>query len=116
MSKPKNLGEFEILVLAALIRLGTDAYGVSIRQEIEKRTGRTVSVGALYSTLSRLEEKNYIASHLGEATPERGGRAKRHYIIKAEGKAQFEKSIFALGKMLEGISPWPQTLTRVARG
>lgn len=110
IKKDKNLGEFEILVLAALVRLGTDAYGVSIRQEIETRTGRPVSVGALYATLSRMEEKGYVASRMGEATPERGGRAKRHYVIKAEGQAQLEKSIFALGKMLKGIKPWPESL------
>ncbi len=110
MRKAKNLGEFEILVLAALVRLGADAYGVSIRQEIEERTGRSVSVGALYSTLSRLEEKGYVASRIGEATAERGGRAKRHYVIKAEGQAQLEKSIFALGAMLKGLKTWPETL------
>ncbi len=111
MRKPKNLGEFEILVLAALVRLGADAYGVTIRREIEERTGRAVSVGALYSTLARLEEKGYVASRIGEATAERGGRAKRHYMIKAEGRAQLEKSIFALGAMLKGIKPWPESLT-----
>ena len=116
MSKAKNLGEFEILVLAALVRLGTDAYGVTIRQEIETRAGRTVSIGALYSTLSRLEEKNYVSSHMGAATPERGGRAKRHYVIKAQGQAQLEKSIFALGKMLKGIKPWPEKLNKRVRG
>lgn len=115
MRKSKNLGEFEIIVLAALIRLGTDAYGVSIRQEIETRTGRAVSVGALYSTLSRLEEKGYVASRMGEATSARGGRAKRHYIIKAEGEAQLEKSVFALNKMLKGIGAWSKTLNNLIR-
>ena len=115
MSKAKNLGEFEIIVLAALIRLGADAYGVSIRQEIESRTGRSVSIGALYSTLSRLEDKGYVASRMGDATPERGGRAKRFYEIKAEGEAQLEKSVFALGKMLKGIKAWPETLKTSAR-
>ena len=114
MRKTKNLGEFEIIVLAALIRLGADAYGVSIRQEIESRTGRVVSVGALYSTLSRLEEKGYVASRMGDATAERGGRAKRHYVIKAEGEAQLEKSVFVLGKMLKGIKAWPETLQILA--
>ena len=116
MSKEKNLGEFEILVLAALLRLGKDAYGVAIRHEIEMRAGRNVSVGALYSTLSRLEEKNYVSSRLGEATPERGGRAKRYYAIKAKGQEQLEKSVLALGKMLKGMDPWPKTLSRLAVG
>jgi len=114
MRKQKNLGEFEMLVLAALVRLGADAYGVTIRREIEERTGRTVSVGALYSTLARLEEKNYVASRVGEATAERGGRAKRFYDINAEGKAQLERSVTALGAMLKGVSPWPEILRRLA--
>jgi PadR family transcriptional regulator len=110
MSRTKNLGEFEILVLAALIRQGPDAYGVTIRKEIEERAARSVSIGALYSTLSRLEEKGYVASRVGEATRERGGRAKRHYVIKAQGQAQLEKSARALGSMLKGLDPWPKTL------
>ncbi len=110
MGRTKNLGEFEILVLAALVRQGSDAYGVTIRKEIEERAARSVSIGALYSTLSRLEEKGYVTSRVGEATRERGGRAKRHYAIKAEGQAQLEKSIRALGSMLKGLDPWPKTL------
>ncbi len=113
-SGPKNLGEFEILVLAALVRLGADAYGVTIRREIEDRTGRAVSVGALYSTLARLEEKGYVGSRIGAATAERGGRAKRHYVIKAEGQAQLQRSATALGAMLKGVSPWPEILNRLA--
>jgi DNA-binding PadR family transcriptional regulator len=106
MLKSKNLGEFEILVLAALTRLGKDAYGVSIRQDIEERTGRSVTVGALYSTLNRLEEKKYVASTIGEATAQRGGRAKRHYELTSTGQMQLEKSITALNNMLEGVKPW----------
>lgn len=116
LHKSKNLGEFEILVLAALVRLGADAYGVTIRQEIESRTRRDISVGALYSTLSRLEEKGYVASRVGEATKERGGRAKRHFVIRAEGEAQLEKSIFALSNMLKGIKSWPGSLTKMIMG
>ena len=115
MGKEKNLGEFEILVLAALMRLGPDAYGVAILREIEKRAGRSVSVGALYSTLSRLEDKGYVASRLGEATPERGGRAKRYYAIKGQGQEKLEKSVRALSKMLQGMDPWPKSLSRLRR-
>lgn len=114
MGKAKNLGEFEMLVLAALVRLGADAYGVAIRREIEARAGRSVAVGALYATLARLEEKGYVASRLGAATPERGGRAKRYYVIRAEGRKRLEKSIAALGGMFRGITPWPKTLSRIA--
>ena len=102
----KNLGEFEMLVLAALIRLGSEAYGVSIRQEIELRTGRSVSIGAVYTTLSRMEKKSYVVSALGEATNERGGRAKRYFSVSAEGQLQFERSLDSLSKMTEGIGKW----------
>lgn len=114
MHKSKNLGEFEILVLAALLRLGPDAYGVSIRQEIETRATRKVSVGALHATLTRLEAKGYVSSRVGEATSERGGRAKKYYQIEAEGRTQFERSISSLGNMLKGIRPWPETSGFVA--
>ena len=81
MSKGEHLGEFEILTLAALVRLGPDAYGVTVRREIESRTKRSVSIGALYATLARLEEKGMIVSRLGEATPERGGRRKLYWEV-----------------------------------
>ena len=106
MRKVKNLGEFEIIVLAALIRLGDDAYGVSIRREIETRSGRKTSVGALYATLSRLEEKGYVSCRVGEATPERGGRAKHYYAATAAGRAQLERSIAMLNAMLRGLPKW----------
>jgi DNA-binding PadR family transcriptional regulator len=114
MLKGKNLGEFEILVLTALVRLGPDAYGVSVRDEIEKRTGRSVSVGALYATLGRLEEKGLVSSRLGAATPERGGRAKKHYQVEAEGRRRLESSLAAFGRMAEGVLPWPGS--QVERG
>lgn len=109
--KIKNLGEFEILVLAALMRLGEDAYGVSIRQEIEECTSRVVTVGALYATLTRLEEKSYITARKGEATPERGGRAKQYYEMTASGRSQLERSISALNNMFEGVKSWHEIPT-----
>ncbi len=102
MSKGRNLGEFEMLALAALVRLGRDAYGVTVRSEIETRAKRTVSIGALYATLTRLEEKGLIASRLGEATAQRGGRAKRHFEITALGRRTLERSVAALGAVLGG--------------
>ena len=108
MAKAKNLGEFEILMLAALIRLGENAYGVTIRSEIEERTGRSVAIGALYATLARLEEKDYVSSRMREATAARGGRAKRYYLITPTGQAQLEKSVSGLSRMLDGITGWPQ--------
>jgi len=102
--KEKHLGEFEILILAAILRLNDHAYGVVIRQEVEARTDRNISVGALYTTLSRLEKKTYIASQLGEATAERGGRAKRYFKLTPAGRAQLEKSIRAINNMVEGTA------------
>jgi len=106
MANSKNLGEFEILVLAALIRLDDQAYGLSILREIEAKTQRSVTIGALYSTLSRLAEKKYVETRMGEATAERGGRAKRYYELTAIGREKFEQSIFNLNNMLEGLHPW----------
>jgi PadR family transcriptional regulator PadR len=80
------LGEFEELVMLAIMRLGSDAYGVSIFETILEFTGKRASTGALYTTLQRLEEKGFISSRLGEATSERGGRAKRYFVIENAGK------------------------------
>ena len=71
------LGEFEYLLLTAAVRLGEEAYGAAIRQEIEATTGRRCSIGALYTTLDRLEKKGLLKTWMGDATPQRGGRAKR---------------------------------------
>lgn len=102
-----NLGEFEVLVLAALVRLGPQAYGVTIRGEIEGRAGRYVSIGALYSTLSRLEAKGLVSSKIGEPTQERGGRAKRHYRVEPQGRFLLEQSLTAFRRMAQGIIAWP---------
>src|SRR3954469_21054042 len=81
------LGEFEHLVLLAILRLGDKAYGVTIRNEIQERTGREPAPGALYTTLDRLEDKGLLTSSLGDPTPERGGRAKRYVKVNASGMA-----------------------------
>jgi len=80
------LGEFEELVLLTIASLGHDAYGVSIKQDIETRCNRSISIGALHSTITRLEEKGFLKSWLGGATQERGGRSKRYYEITQAGK------------------------------
>ena len=103
-----KLGEFEVLVLAALVRLGPEAYGVTIRNEIETRAGRDVTTGALYSTLSRLEAKGLVTSRIGEPTRERGGRAKRHYRIEPQGRLLLEQSLTAFRRMSKGIISWPE--------
>src|SRR5579872_3943243 len=80
------IGEFEELVLLTIASLGDEAYGVSIKEDIEKRSERTISIGALHSTITRLEEKNYLKSWLGEPTQERGGRRKRFFELTHQGK------------------------------
>jgi PadR family transcriptional regulator PadR len=80
------LGEFEELVLLTIAALGEDAYGVSIQNSIEERCNRSISIGALHSTITRLEEKGYLKSWVGGATKERGGRSKRYYEITQAGR------------------------------
>lgn len=97
------MGEFEIVMLASLLHLGDDAYGVSIVKDIRERVGRDVSIGAAYSTLARLEKKAYVTSKTGEPTAERGGRAKRYFKVTHAGKEQLNKSVLALHRALEGL-------------
>lgn len=85
------IGEFEELVMLTIASLDQDAYGVSIKQEIEKRADRSISIGALHSTLTRLEEKRFIDSKLGEPTQERGGRRKRYFELTQKGKASLRQ-------------------------
>lgn len=104
----KNLGEFEILTLAALVRLGGDAYGARIRDEIETRANRPVAIGQMYATLSRIEKKRYVCSYMGEGTAERGGRAKKYYEIKPVGRRLLEKSLIGIARISDGIIQWPE--------
>jgi PadR family transcriptional regulator PadR len=97
------LGEFEQLVLIALVRLGTDAYGVSICDDIADRSGRAVSVGAVYKTLDRLENRGLVTSRIGEPTAERGGRRKKHFRVLAAGQRALKESMAALRRMTDGI-------------
>ena len=97
------LGEFEQLVLLALIRIGQDAYGVPICEDIVERTGREVSLGAVYKTLERLEDKGLVASRIGDPTPERGGRRKKHYRIAAPGQRPLRQSMAANRNMADGL-------------
>src|SRR5215470_9518015 len=86
------LGEFEQLLLLAVVRLGDEAYGVTIRREIESRTGREVAIGALYTALDRLERKGFVRSAMSAPTAERGGRSRRHFRIKPAGAAALRQS------------------------
>jgi len=105
MNPQAPLGEFEQLVLLAVMRLEGEAYAVPIRQEIEDRTSRSVARGALYVTLDRLEEKGYLKSWLAGATAERGGRAKRFYEVRPAGMKALEYSWTALRSMWAGLEP-----------
>jgi PadR family transcriptional regulator, regulatory protein PadR len=97
------LGEFEHMIILALLRLGDRAYGVTVRQEIELRTDREVSIGAVYATLDRLERKGYVRSHRGDPTPERGGRSKRFFRVTADGAEAVSRRHRALQSMTEGL-------------
>jgi len=97
------LGEFEHIVLLAVLRLGDQAYGVTVRREIEVRTRREVSIGAIYATLDRLEAKGYVKSELGDPTPERGGRSKRFFRVSAKGVAAVNRTHRALQSMTVGL-------------
>ena len=97
------LGEFEQLVLLAILRAGADAYGVPIRQAIADRSGRDVSLAAVYKTLTRLEEKGLVTTHVGEPTPERGGRRKRYYTLTAAGQRAVRQSVDVLRRMMRGL-------------
>jgi PadR family transcriptional regulator len=97
------LGEFEQLVLLALLRQGRGAYGVSICQEIAERTGRDVSLGSVYKALERLEDKGLVASRMGEPTAERGGRRKKHFDLQASGQRALKHSLASLGRMTSGL-------------
>ena len=105
MAGREHLGEFEQIVLLAILRLGQEAYGVPIRLEIERRTGRAVTVGALYRTLDRLEDKRYISSAFSDPTPERGGRSKRYFTVRPRGLRTLRASRQALSAMWEGLEP-----------
>lgn len=102
------LGEFEQLVLLAVARLGEDAYGVTVRREIERRARREASLGSVYATLERLEDKGHVASYEGAPTGERGGRARRHYRLLASGAAALEASRRMQDAMWDGAELRPR--------
>jgi PadR family transcriptional regulator, regulatory protein PadR len=96
------LGEFEYLLLTASVRLGEDAYGAKVRQEIEGTTKRRCSIGALYTTIDRLEAKGLLETWMGDATPQRGGRSKRMIRVTVKG--------------IKAATAFYNAVTRVSRG
>ena len=98
------LGELEQVVLLAVLRVGDDAYGVPVLGEIERQTGRELTLATVYKTLSRLEEKGLVRSRTGEPTPQRGGRRKRYYAVTAAGQRALRESIGALRRLARGLA------------
>jgi DNA-binding PadR family transcriptional regulator len=103
MTQGGSLGEFEQVVLLAILRVGEGAYGVSIRAEIEARTGRDPAPGALYTTLDRLEEKGFVTSEMGDPTPQRGGRAKRFFRVTGSGVEAVARAQQSYRRLMEGL-------------
>jgi DNA-binding PadR family transcriptional regulator len=97
-----GLGELEQLVLLAILRLGDDAYGITVQREIAE--ARRVSLGAVYSTLSRLEEKGFVSTRAGASTPTRGGRRKKLYSVRASGREALRGSLAAVRALSRGLS------------
>jgi PadR family transcriptional regulator PadR len=104
MSARDYLGEFEHVVLLAVLRLGDQAYGVTVRREIEACAKREVSIGAIYATLDRLEAKGYVQSRVGDPTPERGGRSKRFFRVTAQGASAVKNTHRVLRSLTEGLA------------
>ena len=105
MPKGEFLGEFELYVMLALAQLGPDGYGVTIRQEIERRTGRDVAIGAVYATLSRLEDKGCVRHELSAPLPVQGGRARKYFTLTAAGERALGHSTSMLARMMHGWRP-----------
>jgi PadR family transcriptional regulator PadR len=103
MKPSASLGEFEQVVLLAILRLEKEAYGVTIRSEIAACTGREPAPGALYTTLDRMEEKGIVRSWFGEATPQRGGRAKRYFALTKAGRTALVSAQEAYQSLLDGL-------------
>src|SRR5829696_1759887 len=101
----RGLGEFEQLVLLAIVHLRGEAYGTPIVEEIERRTGRSVARAAVYVALRRLEEKGFVASRLGDPTPERGGKARRYVKLEPEGARALREARHAADSMWQGLDP-----------
>jgi|SRR5580704_9699798 PadR family transcriptional regulator PadR len=99
-----TLGEFEQIVLLAIMRLGENAYGVTLREEIRARTNRHPTPGAVYTTVDRLEEKGLVSSRFGDPTPLRGGRAKRFFKVTAKGIAAVAQAQRSYQRLLDGLT------------
>ena len=103
MRRSGPLTEFEQMILLAVVRLGDEAYGVSICDEIEGRAGRTISVAAAYTALERMEARDFVRSRIAESTPVRGGRAKKYFELRPGGAVALRESYHAMARMWDGL-------------
>jgi PadR family transcriptional regulator PadR len=99
------LGEFEQLVLLAILRLGEETYGAAVKREIEARTGRALAISAVYITLDRLEEKGYLRTWIGEPLPQRGGRRRKHIALLPAGARAVARAYRGFREMTDGLEP-----------
>jgi DNA-binding PadR family transcriptional regulator len=107
MPKGDFVGEFELYVLLAISHLGDAAYGIAIRREIERRTGRDVAIGAVYATLGRLGDKGLVRFVTSEPEPVPGGRARKYFHLTPPGQRALEHSTTMLSRMMAGFTPAP---------
>ncbi|HTM26461.1 MAG TPA: helix-turn-helix transcriptional regulator [Vicinamibacterales bacterium] len=105
-----TLGEFEQLVLIAVVRLGDDAYGATVRREIEARARRRLSISAVYTTLDRLERKGLVRSRIGNPTPQRGGRRRKYFALQPLGARALRSAYTAFDAMTAGLERRLRTL------
>lgn len=112
----RALGEFEQLILFALVQLDDEAYGAAIGRAIEDRTGRTVSAGAIYTALDRLAARGLVTSEVGEPTAERGGRRRKYYTLEPAGAVELSRSVDVIRSMSEGLMPKVEALAAERAG
>ena len=104
MGKGTHLSTHELMAMLAILRLGKEAYGVPICREIEAHSGREVAVSGIYAALERLEERGLVTAELGEASPQRGGRAKTYFRVSAEGLREVQAAKKAFSSLWDGLS------------
>jgi PadR family transcriptional regulator PadR len=104
MAKGDFIGEFELYVLLAIVHLGAAAYGIRIRQEIDRRTSREIAIGAVYATLGRLHDKGLVTFTVSDPEPVQGGRARKHYQVTAAGARALRHSTTMLTRMMAGAN------------
>lgn len=109
MAKRQTLGQMEHLVLLIVVRLGNDAYGMRISEELADRVGRDVSIGSVYAALDRLERRGYVTSRVGDPTPQRGGRAKRYFAAERRGVEALADSRELLTDLWDGLELDPES-------